>query len=170
MRAKRVWPVIMLLCVGIGLMTTGCRTKGTVAENEELLPTDVLAGDYPLASWDKPGELVTGLHWQNVLFEYDSAQIDRGERSKIEDVGRYMKEHSRYRVLLEGNCDERGSREYNMALGERRALAVRAYLIGLGMDGENILTKSFGEEKPLDQGHSEDAWRANRRVEFVVYR
>ena len=73
-------------------------------------------------------------------------------------------------VTVSGHCDERGSREYNMALGENRALAVRAHLIRLGTDAARIQTRSYGEERPLDPGHSEAAWRRNRRGEFLLFR
>jgi len=68
--------------------------------------------------------------------------------------------------VVEGHCDERGTQEYNMALGERRALAVRDYLINLGVPGQNLLTISYGEERPVDPGHNEAAWAKNRRAEF----
>ena len=102
-----------------------------------------------------------------VYFDYDSAQINESERSKIESVASSMKGGSG-QVIVEGNCDERGSTEYNLALGERRALAVRAYLVGLGVDGARVQTKSYGEERPVDPGHDESAWSKNRRAEFVV--
>lgn len=104
-----------------------------------------------------------------VYFDYDSSQVADTERSKIEVVSKHMKENSAVAVIVEGNCDERGSNEYNLALGERRALAVRAYLAGLGIEADRIQTKSYGEEKPADQGHDEAAWAANRRGEFVLY-
>jgi peptidoglycan-associated lipoprotein len=72
-------------------------------------------------------------------------------------------------VVIEGHCDERGSREYNLALGERRALAVRAYLVGLGIDATRLQTKSYGEEQPVAMGHDESSWSRNRRAEFVLF-
>jgi len=72
-------------------------------------------------------------------------------------------------VIVEGHADERGSREYNLALGERRALAVRDYLISLGVNSAAIQTKSYGEEMPENMGHDETAWRANRRAVFAIY-
>ena len=98
-----------------------------------------------------------------VLFAYDSYQ-------KVEAVAKYMKSNADVKLVCEGNCDERGSNEYNMSLGEHRALAVRAYLVGLGIDGARIQTRSFGEEKPLNPGHNEAAWHENRRVEFALFR
>ncbi|NCC31563.1 MAG: peptidoglycan-associated lipoprotein, partial [Chloroflexia bacterium] len=76
-----------------------------------------------------------------------------------------LKRNPATRMIVDGHCDERGSNEYNLALGERRALAVRAYLIGLGLDGSRIQTRSFGEERPAAFGSDESAWRLNRRGE-----
>lgn len=104
-----------------------------------------------------------------VFFAYDSSQVAPRERGKVERVADYLKQNAETAVIIEGHCDERGSREYNLALGERRALAVRTYLIGLGIADNRIQTKSFGEEMPADPGHGEAAWSANRRAEFVLY-
>jgi peptidoglycan-associated lipoprotein len=103
-----------------------------------------------------------------VYFDYDSAQVADTERSKIEAVSDHLKKND-VAVIIEGNCDERGSNEYNLALGERRAQAIRTYLTGLGIGAERIQTKSYGEEKPVSAGHDEESWAANRRGEFVLY-
>lgn len=104
-----------------------------------------------------------------VYFAYDSSQVSDSERAKVEEVASHLKQNTSVAVIIEGHCDERGSNEYNLALGERRALAVRAYLTGLGISADRIQTKSFGEEMPADPGHDETAWSANRRAEFVIY-
>jgi peptidoglycan-associated lipoprotein len=104
-----------------------------------------------------------------VYFDYDSSQVASTERSKIEAVSQHLKQNNSVAVIIEGNCDERGSNEYNLTLGERRAQAVRDYLAGLGIEAERIQTKSYGEEKPVSAGHDEEAWAANRRGEFVLY-
>jgi peptidoglycan-associated lipoprotein len=114
------------------------------------------------------GKGVVAGQFDTVLFAYDSAQVDDSERAKVEAVAEFLKANSAGVATLEGHCDERGSNEYNMSLGERRALAVRAYLMSLGVDGARIQTKSLGEEQPKDAGHDEKAWSMNRRVEFVI--
>ncbi len=121
---------------------------------------------------ERPGELdiILAVEFDNVLFEYDRAQIGPSEREKIENVADYMRSNPSVGVIIEGHCDERGSREYNMALGERRALAVRAYMVGLGIAGDSIQTVSFGKEKPALLGHDPESWIANRRAEFVLIR
>lgn len=105
-----------------------------------------------------------------VYFAYDSARIPAGERDKPQPVADMMSGDSGLVLVLEGNCDERGSREYNMTLGEQRGLAVREYLVGLGIDPNRMQTRSYGEENPAVAGHTEDAYRLNRRVEFQLFR
>jgi peptidoglycan-associated lipoprotein len=80
----------------------------------------------------------------------------------------WLKEHPSVRLIIEGHCDERGTSEYNLALGQKRADSAKAYLVQLGIDPSRIETVSFGEEIPLDPGHDESAWAKNRRAEFVV--
>jgi peptidoglycan-associated lipoprotein len=117
---------------------------------------------------DLDGKSAVAGQFDAVLFAFDSASVDETERAKVEKIAELLKASPTAVVVCEGNCDERGSNEYNMSLGERRALAVRAYLMSLGVDGGRIQTKSFGEEKPKDPGQTEEAYRVNRRVEFVV--
>jgi len=102
-----------------------------------------------------------------VLFDYDSARIRPSEDSKLAAVAAYMKSNPG-KLVIEGHCDERGTAEYNRALGERRALAARDELIKLGVDASRMSTISYGMERPSDMGHDEAAWSKNRRCEFVV--
>ncbi|HRZ11988.1 MAG TPA: OmpA family protein [Kiritimatiellia bacterium] len=113
------------------------------------------------------GEEVRG-QFTAVYFDYDSSQIKDSERSKIDAVASHLQSAGTANLVVEGNADERGSNEYNLALGERRALAIRAYLVGLGIDGNRITTKSLGEEQPVVMGHDEESWSQNRRGEFVL--
>ncbi len=103
-----------------------------------------------------------------VFFGYDSSRIEPAQRAKLEEVADHLRRNPDQQLIIEGHCDERGSREYNLALGERRALAARAYLIGLGIDGGRLQTKSLGEEQPAEMGHNESAWAKNRRAEFIL--
>ena len=109
-----------------------------------------------------------GEKFDNVLFDYDNYQIKSAETAKADKVAEYMKANADVRLVTEGHCDERGSSEYNLSLGEHRALAVRAYLVSHGIDGTRIQTRSYGKEKPLESGHNEAAWHLNRRVEFLL--
>lgn len=104
-----------------------------------------------------------------VYFAYDSSQVNPAESGKCEQVASLIRQGKYKGVILEGHADERGSREYNMSLGERRAEAVREYLVGLGVDYTHIQTRSFGEEQPADPGQNEAAYQKNRRVVFAIY-
>ena len=103
-----------------------------------------------------------------VYFEFDKSTVKTGERSKIEEVANYLKGTAQNKLLIEGYCDERGTEEYNRALGEKRALALREYLAKLGIKPNRVLTRSYGEDKPASAGHDEAAWAKNRRGEFVL--
>jgi peptidoglycan-associated lipoprotein len=104
----------------------------------------------------------------SVYFDFDSSVIKSGEKPKLNAVVEYLKGHAGEAVRIEGNCDERGTEEYNRALGERRALACREALVELGADALMLETISYGKDKPVAPGHDESAWRLNRRSDFVV--
>lgn len=103
-----------------------------------------------------------------VHFDFDSAVIRSEDRPTLEIIAKWMKESPSRKLQIAGNCDERGTVEYNLALGQRRATAARNYLVKLGADAENISTVSWGEEKPASDGHNEAAWAENRRDEFGI--
>ncbi|MGA2541989.1 MAG: OmpA family protein [Verrucomicrobiota bacterium] len=103
-----------------------------------------------------------------VYFDLDSSTIKKSEDKKLEDVAAYLKGHMADALRVEGNCDERGTEKYNLALGERRALAVREYLINLGIDSRQVVTVTYGKAKPAVDGHNEAAWSKNRRGDFVL--
>ena len=104
-----------------------------------------------------------------VYFEFDESVILDEDRPILEAHARYLAENPGAAVTLEGHTDERGTREYNLALGERRAIAVRQFMSLLGASGQQLRTLSYGEERPAATGHNEEAWALNRRVE-IIYR
>jgi len=104
----------------------------------------------------------------NINFDYDSYTINTSEIPKINTAVNYLKQNREIRIIAEGHCDERGTLEYNLALGQKRAEAVKAYLVKMGIDGNRIQTTSFGKEVPVDPGHGEEAWAKNRRVHFRI--
>ena len=110
----------------------------------------------------------TDVAFEPVYFGFDASNLQQSEMAKIEAVAAHLKKTDRV-VIVEGNCDERGSNEYNLSLGEIRAIAIRDYLVTLGVDPTKIQTKSYGEEKPAVVGHEEGAWSKNRRGEFAVF-
>lgn len=171
---SRRWMAVVLVGMVVALAVSGCKKKprygpGMEGDNIGGVTGTSLTGEDALAG--RPGGLSTEVAGQfaPVYFDYDSSQVNEAERAKIEAVADYLKNNAAGGVIVEGHCDERGSAEYNLALGERRSLAVRAYLVGLGVDGARIQTKSFGEERPVAMGHDESAWGQNRRAEFVLF-
>jgi len=103
-----------------------------------------------------------------IYFEYDRSNVRPQYAANLSNVADYLKAHPTESLLIEGNCDERGTEEYNRALGERRALSVRDRLLALGVNTEQIATISFGEEKPAELGQTEAAYAKNRRAEFIL--
>lgn len=103
-----------------------------------------------------------------VLFPVDSAELDAAARAVVTANAELLSRYPTWTVTVEGHCDERGTPEYNLALGERRAGAVKTYLTSLGVAPERVRTVSYGKEFPFDPGHTEAAWAQNRRSQFVV--
>jgi peptidoglycan-associated lipoprotein len=104
---------------------------------------------------------------RTVFFDYDSASLSEGEKQKLMNNIEWMKKNTKAKLTIEGHCDQRGSAEYNLALGERRANAVRQILISNGIPGSRVTTVSFGKEKLLANGDSDEAMAKNRRANFV---
>jgi peptidoglycan-associated lipoprotein len=106
--------------------------------------------------------------FQPVFFALDSYQVDgTGQQALNADAG-ILKKNGNWVITIEGHCDERGTAEYNLALGEKRALAAKTYLVSLGIPADRLRTVSYGKEFPFDPGHDESAWSKNRRAHFVV--
>ncbi|MFU8779566.1 MAG: OmpA family protein [Kiritimatiellia bacterium] len=162
-----------ILLLGAVLVSSGCRSRqagrGVGLDGDPLDPMG-LGGTYPLGPRGEFGEPILDVQFDDVQFAYDSFQIAGAERRKIEAVADFMLANPGTTVLIDGHCDERGSREYNLSLGEHRALSVRAVLISLGVAGDRIHTRSFGSEQPLDPRSNEEAWARNRRGAFSLFR
>jgi peptidoglycan-associated lipoprotein len=106
--------------------------------------------------------------FKDVLFDFDKFSLKPESRDTLKQLAEWLTKNKNSSVLVEGNCDERGTTEYNLALGERRAKEAMKYLVELGVDGKRIKTISYGKERPLDPGNTEEAWAKNRRDHFVV--
>jgi len=105
---------------------------------------------------------------KDINFEFDKSEIRETDKAKLQAIADFLKAYPQAKLQIEGNCDERGTVEYNLALGERRAHAAQAYLVGLGVATDRLSTISFGKEKPKVQGHDEQSWLENRRDEFKL--
>lgn len=106
--------------------------------------------------------------FQDIHFDFDRSDVKPVDRPILEGIAEYLKTNPDVFLLIEGHCDERGTNEYNIALGERRALSTREFLAGLGVEDQRMVTISLGEEDPFDPGHNEEAWAKNRRAHFKV--
>ena len=105
---------------------------------------------------------------RDAFFGYDEAALGADAQSALTSSANWLRQNQTYNILIEGHCDERGTEQYNLALGDRRAAIVRDYLITLGVDAGRIRTVSYGEERPFDEGHSESSWAKNRRAHLVI--
>jgi peptidoglycan-associated lipoprotein len=106
--------------------------------------------------------------FEPAFFPLDSAELDEEGRAVVTMNAGIMRKYPTWTITVEGHCDERGTAEYNLALGERRAVAVKTYLVSLGIAADRVRTVSYGKEFPFDPGHDEEAWASNRRAQFVI--
>jgi peptidoglycan-associated lipoprotein len=113
-------------------------------------------------------QAVAKLNDTNVYFAYDSARLTPDGESRLADIGAILAAHPKLAVRVEGNCDERGTEEYNIQLGQQRANEARKYLMTMGAQTDQLKTLSYGDERPVVQGHTEKAWQQNRRDHIVV--
>ena len=180
MKASALLKTTFLLALAATL-SAGCkRTKpgaGAEFDGEEITPGDTLgwSGDMPLSggSFQDPSlyePVATPAGVYPVFFRYNESAIPAGELSKVDAVAALLLQSQQLVVLVEGNCDERGTNEYNMSLGEFRAQAVRERLAAAGVSADRVQTVSYGEEKPAAFGHDEASWAQNRRAEFGFYK
>ena len=105
---------------------------------------------------------------QMIHFDFDKFFIREDAKPVLEATAEWLKQYSTVKILLEGYCDERGTEEYNLALGEKRAKSTFDYLVSLGITPNRMITVSYGKSQPLDQGHNEIAWQKNRRTQFTI--
>ena len=158
-----LWGLALVVSLVCSLSFVACGGKKKV--EEEAVPTATEA--------DESGELGDSdagkaLGLQTINFGYDSYLLDSGAKSTLGSNAQVLKDRPSMRIQIEGHCDERGGIQYNLALGEKRAEAVRNYLIDQGVNGDRIETISFGKERPLVSESNEEAWAQNRRANFVV--
>ena len=174
--------VLAVFAVTLAVAVTGCKYdkagKGGAgdgsATGSDINGEDISAQDGSIsgASEGKFEDLYTrctDVNFAPVYFGFDSTVVPQGELAKIDAVAQHLTEKTDRVVVVEGNCDERGSSEYNMTLGENRAIIIRNYLVQSGITADRIQTRSYGSEKPAVEGHDESAWAKNRRGEFAIF-
>ena len=186
MNGTNRWGLAALVVFIAVVMAVGCAKKQTVkSEGAQGAPSPGAVSEAPVKEAPAPpvevapatppaaapGIAVTEerpSQFDDVRFDFDKSEVKEDGRRTCQVVADYMKKNPKARLQIEGHCDERGTAEYNMALGERRAAAVMSYLVSLGVPKAALSTVSFGKEKPLDPGHDEGAWAKNRRAHFVL--
>lgn len=150
-------------------MVVGCKGKQTQSDQAiETTPAGQTGIESTPLSFDPMGSdsgKIAGL--VTVYFGYDKSSLDADSKKDIATNVEWLKANPNVRVQIEGHCDARGTIEYNVALGERRANAVKAYMVSLGIPADRLSTISYGKEKPLEMGDTEAAWAKNRRANFV---
>lgn len=163
--------VTKFICILV-IAGTFVNCRGKQEKPEEGMPTESTsensAVDSAAMSFDASGSdsgKIDGL--KTVFFDYDKSTLSAEAKRTIAGNVEWMKKNANTKVQIEGHCDNRGSIEYNVALGERRANAVRDYMASLGIAGSRLATISYGEEKPLVSSENESAWKKNRRANFV---
>ena len=168
--------ILVVFAMGLAVATTGCKydKAGKGANGNDINGQDISAqeGSISGASEGKFEDLYTrctDVNFAPVYFGFDSTVVPQGELGKIDAVAQHLTAKTDRVVVVEGNCDERGSSEYNMSLGENRAIIIRNYLVQSGIAADRIQTRSYGAEKPAVDGHDESAWAKNRRGEFAIY-
>lgn len=183
-----------VLALAVAMASTGCKHRpvgvtpipngnyGNVGEVGNVPPT--LQGEQPVTTgMGGPGQPVpeTGPfsldNWNQdpnalaaytIHFAYDSAVIRDSDQANLQSVAQALQSDASANLLIAGNCDERGTEEYNRALGERRADAAREALVAMGVDPSRLHTISYGKDQPVDPGHDEAAWAKNRRDDFIL--
>ena len=170
----RRWMTVLMVLLALAMIgSTGCLKK-----KKKAIDANAPFGDQVIVGYNHDGTPIYGSaadaaaeipagQFEAVRFDYDSPALNPSEQGKIDAVVSYVQANATHGVIVEGHCDERGSNEYNLALGERRALAVRAAMISAGIDGARVQTRSYGEERPVAFGHDEGSWSLNRRAEFI---
>lgn len=160
----------MALAAGSLLLAAGCssmRSGGGSADSAGSEDTMGMGdGSMPMGNEDSDSGNAMGL--RTVNFAYNSAALGDATRMALEENASILRDNPSLMVTVEGHCDERGGIQYNLALGERRANAVRDYLVAMGVSGSQLSTISFGKERPLAFGHDEMSWGQNRRANFVI--
>jgi len=147
--------------------TTAPPPPPTPVPDTTRVPPEPTISDDPLTSGDLD-VINKNSPFQPVFFALDKFDVDGTAQQALTANAGILKKYPTWVITIEGHCDERGTAEYNLALGEKRALAARAYLVSLGIPADRLRTVSYGKEFPFDPGHDESAWSKNRRAHFVV--
>ena len=169
-------PFVMVLMMA-ALLLPGCAKKAKPVMEEPEPTIEIEPAPEPEAVPDTAGQALR--EWQKqmeadmklvrtIYFDYDKSNLRKDAQDALSSNAKLIQKYPKWKVTIEGHCDERGTAEYNLALGERRAMSAYRYLVSLGIPDSQLSTVSYGEERPADPGHNEAAWAKNRRDEFKI--
>ena len=165
-RTTGFFAICLMLVFTVASCTKPKRTDGAGGAEGSGMESPTLADkDIGLDAQGSDSGNIAGL--STIFFDYDKAALTATAKAQLKANADWMKANSKYSIQIEGHTDSRGSTEYNLSLGERRAKSVRTYLEGLGVESRRLTVLSYGEEKPLAQGDTETAYSKNRRANFV---
>jgi len=169
---KKLWIVLAMVLVIPGLLlTASCAKKAVVSDTDKTAPAPVK--ETPKAITEDPvaaakAKAKAAFLSEHVYFDFDKYDLKPVAQETLRNKAKWLRDNPEAKTQVEGHCDERGTNQYNMALGDRRANACKKFLIDLGIDAKRLSTISYGEEKPVDNGKTEEAYAKNRRAVFVL--
>ncbi|MFH2220204.1 MAG: peptidoglycan-associated lipoprotein Pal [Pseudomonadota bacterium] len=164
---KRLWVNVAVVFVFVGLLfTVSCAKKAmmTGASAPEMMEKSEAAPSEDYAAKAALNEFL----YEDIYFSFDRSDLSMTAQAVLKKKAVYLQANSDVSVFIEGHCDERGTPEYNMALGDRRAESSKSFLVDMGIAPQRMTTISYGEERPVDAGQNEEAWAKNRRAHFVI--
>ena len=186
MTKKSLIITILILCIGLIMM--GCPKKTVVKEEPSVKKEEATKAEAERIAKEKEakareefekslvakktpgieGEVFESSLLKDIYFDFDKYDLRPGDMAILKGNSELLKKYHKVKIQLEGHCDERGTNEYNLALGERRANSSRNYLLSIGVSPERISSISYGEERPVDSAHTEEAWTKNRRAHTII--
>lgn len=170
--SRKIFVVLGLIALSLMIAGNGCGPKPEAEVSEPpVTPEDTTTYEPPVepeVPADQEVMKLTEDEFRVAYFDFDKYNLRNDARSALEYNSRLLKDNPEVKILIEGHCDERGTVEYNLALGEKRAKAAMDYLASLGIDKGRMATISYGKEKPVALGHDENSWSKNRRAEFRI--
>ena len=166
---KKLWMVVALLLVMPGLLfMVSCQKKVAAQAQPVAKPMEAPKPAPALAPAPAPVMAAPAFMTERIFFDYDKSALKMEAQALLKKKAEWLKSTPNAKLTIEGNCDERGTAEYNMALGERRAQAAKKFLVDLGIYAKRMTTISYGKERPIDPAHNAAAWTQNRNDGFVV--
>jgi peptidoglycan-associated lipoprotein len=173
---QQILPFVVVLMM-VAMLLPGCAKKAKPVMEEPKPTIEVEPVPEPEPIPDTTGQALR--EWQLqmeadmklvrvIYFDYDKSNLRKDAQDALSSNAKFIQKYPAWKVSIEGHCDERGTAEYNLALGERRAMSAYRYLVSLGIPDKRLSTVSYGEERPVDPGHTEAAWSKNRRAEFKI--